>query len=98
MQFHILALDATDPDSLNRRMTHRDAHLASIAEYKAKGHMKIGAAIMDDAGKMIGSTLIVEFPDRAAMDAWLKNDPYVVGKVWEKIEVRPCKVAPSFVG
>ncbi len=97
MQFLILAYDAKDDDALNRRMAARDAHLASIAAYKAKGHMHIGAALLDDSGKMIGSTLIVEFENRAACEAWLNADPYVTGKVWQDIKIQECKIAPSFI-
>lgn len=97
MQFLILAYDATDPDALARRMAVREQHFAVIERYKAAGHMHIGAAILDDAGKMIGSVLVVEFPARAALDAWLAEEPYVTGRVWEKIEVQPCKIGPSFL-
>jgi uncharacterized protein YciI len=97
MQFLIVAYDAKDEGALERRMAARDAHLASIAAYKAKGHMHIGAALLDDAGKMIGSTLIVEFDNAAECEAWLHADPYVTGKVWQDISVTPCKIAPSFV-
>jgi uncharacterized protein YciI len=43
---------------------------------------------------MIGSTLHLEFPDRAALDAVLKNDPYVSGKVWDNINVREARLVP----
>ena len=36
---------------------------------------------------MKGSVLILDFEDRAALDDYLKNEPYVVERVWEKIEV-----------
>jgi len=97
MQFLILAHDATDDDALARRMQHREAHLATIARYKAAGHMHIGAALLDDNEKMAGSVIIAEFPTRKELDAWLAEDAYVVGKVWGKVEVTQCKVAPSFV-
>jgi uncharacterized protein YciI len=97
MQFLIVAYDAKDAGAMERRMAAREAHLASIAEYKAKGHMHIGAALLDDAGKMVGSTLIVEFPTRADCDNWLNADPYVTGKVWNDITVQECKIAPSFI-
>ena len=97
MQFLILAYDATDADALNRRMAVRAAHMEMIERYKAGGHMHIGAAILDDADKMIGSTIIAEFPSRAELDAWLAEDPYVTGKVWERIEVKPCRIAPTFM-
>lgn len=98
MQFLILAFDATDDDALNRRMKHREAHLAHIAKAKAAGQAHIGAALLDEDGvTMNGSTLIVEFPDEAAVEAWLHTDPYVVGNVWDDVSITPCKIAPSFV-
>lgn len=98
MQFLILALDATDPDALNRRMAAREAHLAHIAKAKAAGHAKMGAALFDDTNeKMNGSCIIADFDTREQFDAWLASDPYVTQKVWDKIEVRICKIAPSFV-
>ena len=41
---------------------------------------------------MKGSALVLDFPDRAALDAYLKNEPYVVEGVWEKIEVETMNV------
>ena len=48
------------------------------------------------AGLMIGSICIVELPSRREVDAWLAAEPYVTGKVWETVEVAPCRVGPSF--
>jgi uncharacterized protein len=42
---------------------------------------------------MVGSMLLVEFPDRGGLDAWLEADPYVTGGVWKEIEVRPFRTA-----
>ena len=39
-----------------------------------------------------GSVLILDFEDRAAVDDYLKNEPYVIENVWEKIEVKPLNV------
>lgn len=97
MQFLILAYDGTDADAITRRMQAREAHLAHVVNYKAKGHLKMGAALLDAGGKMIGSTLIVDFPTREAMEAWLDSDPYVLGGVWQDVQVIPCQIAPSFV-
>lgn len=47
---------------------------------------------------MIGSAVIVDFPSRAELDDWLKNDPYVTGGVWQKIEVRPFRAAVTAAG
>ncbi len=72
----------------------RDAHLHNVAPLFADGRMREGGAILNDAGEMIGSTCIVDFPDRSAMEAWLQADPYVVGNVWQRIEIHPFRCAP----
>jgi len=41
---------------------------------------------------MNGSIYIVDFLSRKELDKWLKVEPYVTGKVWEKIDIIPCKV------
>lgn len=95
MQFVVTAMDYSDAEALNRRMATREQHLASIKEMIAEGSFISGGAILDDAGKMVGSTLHVEFHDRAALDAKLKQDPYVTGKVWQHIEIRQVKLVPT---
>lgn len=56
------------------------------------------AALLDEEGKMIGSVLVVDFPSKNELDQWLKIEPYIIGNVWQKYEVKPCRVGPSFVG
>ena len=97
MQFLVLAYDAKDEGAPARRMAARDAHLAVIAGYKASGNMRMGTAILDDAGKMIGSCIIAEFPSRVELNAWLSDEPYIVQKVWDEVQVQDCKIAPSFL-
>lgn len=92
MQFVVTAFDYTDSEALHRRMQHRDAHLAGIQEMMADGNFLSGGAILDDDGNMIGSTLHLEFPDRLALEEWLQGDPYVTGKVWERIDIRPARL------
>lgn len=93
-QFVVIAWDGTDSQAKSRRATAREAHLNAIAPMFADGRMKEGGAILDDEGSMIGSTCIVEFADRAALDEWLQNDPYVTGNVWQRIEIYPFRCAP----
>lgn len=94
MQFVVTALDYTDAEALNRRMAHREQHLLGVRKLIAEGRFVSGGAILDDRGKMIGSTLHVEFPERTNLDAQLQQDPYVTGRVWEKIEIRQVKLVP----
>ena len=88
MQFIIKAYDG--PDMLEKRMEVRPDHLEGM---KVLGKQIICAGgLLDDEGKMKGSALVMEFPDRAALDNYLANEPYVVAGVWQKIEVETMNV------
>jgi uncharacterized protein YciI len=93
MQFLVIAHDGTDAGAPARRLAARPAHLAGIAPMVERGEIISGGALLDEAGGMTGSVCLCEFPDRAALDAWLSRDPYVTGNVWQKIEVRPVRLA-----
>lgn len=93
MQFLILALDGTDADAPARRQRVRAEHLAAVGRLKARGHFILGGAILDTQGQMVGSAVVLEFPDRAQLDEYLARDPYVTGNVWQRIEVKPFRVA-----
>jgi uncharacterized protein YciI len=93
MQFVVVAWDGTDPDAKARRQAVRPAHLEGIRPRVERGEILVGGAILDEAGGMVGSVLITEFPTRADLDAWLAADPYVSGGVWERIEVEPFRTA-----
>ena len=92
-QFLIIARDGTDADAPARRQAARAAHLESIGPHVTAGNIVVGGAILDEEGTMRGSVIIAEFPSRAALDAWMRDDPYVRQKVWQSIEVQPFRVA-----
>ena len=96
MQFVVMAWDYTDDQALERRMAHREAHLAAVKQLIADGKFISGGAILDpESGeRMIGSTLHLEFPDRESLEAHLHADPYISGKVWERIEIHPVRLVP----
>ena len=48
--------------------------------------------LIDEEGRMKGSALVMEFENRAALDEYLRNEPYVVEGVWQKIEVETMNV------
>ncbi|MBE7174469.1 MAG: hypothetical protein INR73_28110 [Williamsia sp.] len=94
LQFIVLAYDdATDPFSLERRMDMRPLHLEGAAKLRSSNNFIIGGAFLDEAGRMTGSMMIVQFETEEALHEWLRNEPYVTGKVWHKIEVKPFRVA-----
>lgn len=96
MQFIVIARDGNDPGALERRMKVRPAHLEMSDRMVAAGQFLFGTALLNDAGQMCGSVMVFDFPGREQLDAWLREEPYVTGKVWEEIEVCECKVAPAF--
>ena len=83
MQFLVKAYDG--PDLLEKRMAVRPRHLEGM---KALGRQIIAAGgLLDEDGKMKGSALVMEFPDRDALDQYLENEPYVIDGVWQKIDI-----------
>ena len=54
--------------------------------------MICAGGLLDDAGRMKGSALVMEFPDRAALNEYLESEPYMVEGVWEKIEIETMNV------
>ena len=83
MQFLIKAYDGIG--MLEKRMAVRPHHLEGMK--KLGKHIICAGGLLDGEGKMKGSALILDFPDRAALEEYLKNEPYVTEHVWEKIEV-----------
>jgi uncharacterized protein len=95
MQFLLVAYDGTDEGALERRMKVREDHLNKVATLKKKEEFLFGGAILDDNGKMIGSMIVYEFPDRQSLDEMLNEEPYMTGGVWKKVNIQPFRHAKS---
>jgi uncharacterized protein len=93
IQYVIEALDHTDAEGLNRRMSVREKHLAGATALKANGALLIAGAKLDKDGKMIGSTMILQFPTETDFDAYYAQEPYITGNVWGDIKVYKFRVA-----
>lgn len=96
MLFMVLANDASDAGAFERRMACRADHVKAMDLDAASGTSRFGAAMLDDAGKMCGSVIVLDMPDMAAVEDWIKNEPYVKGNVWGDVRVIPLKIGPSF--
>lgn len=92
MQFLVIGKDGKDKKAMERRTAVRGAHLKLGDEMEASGERWYGCVMLDDSGKMIGSMAVKDFPSEKGLQEWLKNEPYVVGKVWKKIEICKCNV------
>ena len=92
-QYVIIARDGNDEEAINRRMAARPIHLAGAKNLKEHNQFLLGGAILDDAGKMAGSVMIVQFETDEQMKEWYDNEPYITRNVWQSIEIRPFRVA-----
>ncbi|MBR5956001.1 MAG: hypothetical protein IK022_05620 [Bacteroidales bacterium] len=88
MQFIVKAYDGAG--MLDKRMEVRPLHLEGMA--RLGKHVVCAGGLLDEEGKMKGSALIMDFPDRKGLDEYLASEPYVVAHVWEKIEVERLNV------
>ena len=93
MQYLLVAYDGTDPEAYERRMRCRPEHFEKIAPLKKRGSFICGGAIVDESGRMIGSMIVYDVKSREELDSILKDEPYIINKVWEKIDIKPFKMA-----
>jgi len=81
------------PDSLDKRMAVRPAHLDYVRKLKANDQFILGGALLDETGQMMGSMLMLTFDTDEQLQDYLRTDPYIVQGVWEKIDVKPFRQA-----
>lgn len=92
-QYIMYAWDGTDQQALERRMNHRPAHFENARKLKTTGNFISGGALLSDEGKMIGSAMVMQFETKEDLQHWLNTEPYITGKVWQKMELMPFRVA-----
>lgn len=86
----IFAIHCLDkPASLELRLANREAHLAYAGSFKA--HIKLGGPLLNEAGEMAGSMLIMEFDDIAQARAFSANDPYVKAGLFQRVDITAFK-------
>ncbi|MDQ1085926.1 MULTISPECIES: YciI family protein [unclassified Siphonobacter] len=93
MQYHIQAYDFTDEQAPERRLQARPAHLDRMRELKASGNFLFGGALLSEAGQMIGSVVIMNFPEEFQLMKWLETEPYLTQNVWDRVEIKPFREA-----
>jgi len=85
----LIALIARDkPGALQTRLDNREAHLAYIEE---TGVVSQAGPLLDEAGGMIGSLVILDAPDLEAARDWAENDPYARAGLFDSVELIPWK-------
>jgi|GEM_PF-1921786 len=97
MYFLVTGHDYKDEDSLNRRMKARGEHMAGIEAMLKDKTLLMACAMVNEDDQMCGSTMILDMENREAVDRYLDQEAYILQKVWERVEVTPCKVPPLFL-
>jgi uncharacterized protein len=85
MYFIILASDR--PNAAAVRQETRPAHLEYINGF-GRQIVAAGATLSDDGAAMTGSFLLVDMADRAAVEEYLRHDPYVKAGLFDRVEIR----------
>lgn len=89
-----IALDGTDAGAAARRAAVRPAHLARVTSMAADGTIALGGAVLDEAGAMRGSIVVTRHATDEAARAWVAEDPYSTGGVWQDITMHGTRFAP----
>lgn len=91
----VIARDGTDAGAPARRQAVRAAHMARVAPMAAEGTLAFGGAILDAPdGAMIGSAVVLAHDTDDAARAWLAEDPYTTGGVWQETTLYGTRFAP----
>ena len=81
----LIALIAKDKTgALQTRKDNRDAHLAYI---ESTGVVAQAGPLLDEAGEMAGSLVILDVTDMSAAQDWAANDPYAKAGLFESVEL-----------
>jgi uncharacterized protein YciI len=78
-------LYAKDKPNSPLRAQHRGAHLDFVATCREV--FLYGGPMLDEAGRVIGSLMVLDLPDRAALEAHMARDPYFVQGIFGSVEI-----------
>lgn len=81
MIFSILLMDR--PGTAELRVQVRPEHRAYLAKLSERMAFA-GPLTSEDGSAVLGSLLVIDFPDRAAVDDWLKDEPFTKAGVYEE--------------
>ena len=90
MSIGYFAIHASDKPGLGAlRDSLRESHRAYLRAVSPTGvDVVFGGPLLDDAGNMNGTLLVVRAPDRAAVERFLAGDPYSRGSLFERVDIR----------
>ena len=87
MHFVVYALDKAGAASL--RAAHRDAHRHRLRNHDHPVKVIAAGLLLDAKDAAVGSLIIIEADAKAAVDAFMAADPYVLNEIYSAIDIRP---------
>ena len=90
----LFVVSCTDQEgTVEKRLAVRPQHLARLEQLDAEGRLIVAGAMPKDPANpqagFYGSTIIVDFDTREALDAWLQDEPFLKEGVYAQIDVKP---------
>ncbi|MBI1452881.1 MULTISPECIES: YciI family protein [Acinetobacter] len=90
----LFVVSCTDREgTVEKRLAVRPQHLARLEQLDAEGRLIVAGAMPKDPSNpqvgFYGSTIIVDFETREALDAWLQDEPFLKEGVYSHIDVKP---------
>ncbi len=85
------------PDSLEKRMIARPAHLERLKVLQEEGRLILAGPCpsIDNpepgSAGFSGSLIVAEFSSLEAAQSWAQSDPYVISGVFSEVTVKPFK-------
>lgn len=84
--FYVLDKPGTTEQRLELRPAQYE-HLGKVEDRMVTG----GPLLAEDGETMIGSLLVIDFPNRTAAEAWLAEAPFTQGGVFGEATIYPYK-------
>jgi uncharacterized protein YciI len=79
-----LLLCRDKPGAIDIRKANRDAHLAYARE---SGLVSIAGPMLDEAGEMVGSMIVLHVNERSQAEAFAAGDPYAKAGLFQSVEI-----------
>ncbi|AWD69602.1 MULTISPECIES: YciI family protein [Acinetobacter] len=90
----LFVVSCTDQEgTVEKRLAIRPQHLARLQKLNDEGRLIVAGAMPKEPGNpqagFYGSTIIVDFDSREALEEWLQEEPFLKEGVYAHIDVKP---------
>lgn len=90
----LFVVSCTDQEgTVEKRLAIRPQHFARLQKLNDEGRLIVAGAMPKEPGNpqagFYGSTIIVDFDSREALEEWLQEEPFLKEGVYAHIDVKP---------